>query len=41
MNAAVLHGLDAAGDLDQLACSGFRVGERSFGGEFHCWNQTL
>jgi hypothetical protein len=27
MNAAVLHGLDAGGDFDELARCGFRVGE--------------
>jgi hypothetical protein len=39
--APVLHRLDAGGDLDQLAGGRFRVGERSFGGEFHRWNQNL
>ncbi|MGY8684442.1 hypothetical protein Q2941_42835, partial [Bradyrhizobium sp. UFLA05-153] len=34
-DASVLHGLDASGDLDELARCGFRVGVGTFGGELH------
>ena len=33
MDAAVLDGFDAGGELDELARCGFRVGEGTFGGE--------
>jgi hypothetical protein len=41
VDATVLNRLNPGGDLDQLAGGRFRVGERSFGGELHRWNQNL
>jgi hypothetical protein len=35
MDTAILNGLDAGGELDELAGRGFRVGEGTFGGELH------
>jgi hypothetical protein len=35
MDAAFLWGFDRVGDLYQLSCGGFRIGERAVGGEFH------
>ncbi|MGV7216044.1 hypothetical protein [Bradyrhizobium sp. UFLA05-112] len=43
--ATVLYGLDADGQLDELARCSFRVGEGTFGGELHAavrlWEERI
>jgi hypothetical protein len=41
VDPAVLDGFGGVGDLKQLACGLFRIGEWSVGGEFHRLDSTV